>query len=826
MTVVAAWQGALTDTAIRVRAHITGTTARLALSLDPGLIDLFYTDNGTADPTGWVDLVANGLVPNTQYWWAIEDTGVLDLATTGAFQTMPTQGQQASYTIAVSSCAGDVDNTTGWGISNHPVFDTIRERSPLFFADTGDLAYPNNTTADIARYRGFYDQVLAQSRQHLLYRMVPLVYTWDDHDYATNNSDRTAPGRPTAAQAFRERVPSYALSDPDNIGCWQSFECGRILYIASDCRSYRSPSTDPDGPSKTMLGAEQKAWMANVLANSQAKALIWLNPDPWMGGAQDTWAGYDHERNELVALFDQYGWLDRMVCLNGDYHGLAMDDGGGNSWGGFPVAVFGSMDSIAEGVVGNPTDQYDLGPTSPGSNRYGTVRINDNGATIDLILTGYIGNDVWNTTALHIVVTTDEGPPPPPPPVVRSVGEFRTHVTWLGCDLVSGRVITELPDITGTVSRVLGAYTSAALTLPVPLAGPGALGPVAFQATDPGRTMIVAVVNDAPTWAGIVLTRSGGVDAVLQLGCVSLEGYLDRRYVGDHTWLGQDEAGVIGAGLADDAGPQGIGLIVDAPPTGVRRDRTYVGNDDATVYSRLRELMSVQGGPEWTIDVDWLDDNTQDVVVKTLRIRSRIGIASSTPAAVFQNALGASETRYTYAEDYSDGKGANYIIATSTGEGEDRPTSSPASDIRTGWPRYERRFSPSTSVTDLAVLDAHAADDLAVRVAGINTFKLTTRWNARPRLNLDWRLGDDVAWDLKGHRHPYGVAGIGRVVGWELDMAAGVVTPVLLEPDSDDGITQGSPPVIIPGEEGGDDGGGVTTFGAGPYGAGPYGGGG
>lgn len=394
---------------------------------------------------------------------------------------------------------------------------------------------------------------------------------------------------------------------------------------------------------------------------------------------------------------------------------------------------------------------------------------------------------IWNIFRTFLTAPVPEPEPDPEPEIPAAIGvaELRTRVQWLSCDLVTGRVIAELPDLTGSISRVIGAYTSTSLELPIPLAGPAALGDLAFAATEPGITMLVAVVNDIPTWGGIVLTRDGGTDAALTLGCVSLEGYLDHKYVGDHTWTQRDAVSVIAAGLIGDANLEGIGLEVDAPTSGLILDRAYLDQDDATVYRRLGELMQVENGPEWTIDLDWAD-GTRQVVRKIIRVRPRIGTANPRPDAVFSTRGGAN-TRYRYREDYSGGRGANHILATSTGEGEDRPQSDPAVDIRPGWPRWERRFSPSTAITSKPVLNNHATAELARRLWGAKTWTLETRWNADPRLNLAWRLGDDVAWDLVGHRHPQGVTGQGRVIGWELDMRAGVVKPILWQPDDETG---------------------------------------
>lgn len=394
---------------------------------------------------------------------------------------------------------------------------------------------------------------------------------------------------------------------------------------------------------------------------------------------------------------------------------------------------------------------------------------------------------IWNIYRTFLTVQGTGPGPDPEGPGTPDVGVARavTSVTWLGCDLVTGRTIAELPDMSGAVSRVLGAATSSSLELPIPLAGPAALRGAAFQATEPGTTMIVAVVNDLPTWGGIVLTREGGTDATLRLGCVSLEGYLDRRYVRDHAWTQRDAVSVVAAGLIGDANVNGIGLEVDAPRSGLNIDRTYLDQDDATVYRRLGELMKVTDGPEWTIDLDWADD-TRQVVRKIIRVRARIGAAATSPNAVFST-QGSAGTRYTYREDYSDGRGANHIMATSIGEGEDRPQSTPAVEVQPGWPRYERRFSPSTSITTKSVLDGHASAELARRVWGAKTWQLETRWDASPRLNVDWQLGDDVGWELAGHRHPQGVTGVGRVIGWELDMRQGIVKPLLWQPDNETG---------------------------------------
>lgn len=370
-----------------------------------------------------------------------------------------------------------------------------------------------------------------------------------------------------------------------------------------------------------------------------------------------------------------------------------------------------------------------------------------------------------------------------------------TVVTWLGCDLVTGSIVEELPDLvpSGQIEALLGAYTSARLTLPIPLGGNGAAPKNWEAATIPGRSMIVALLAGQPIWAGIVLYRNGGTPGTVDLACTSIEGYLDRRYAGDHTWTQQDEASVIASGLLADAGTEGIGLVVDAPATGTLRDRTYYDKDDKSIYSALRELMSVDGGPEWTVLLGWTD-GTETAVSKTVLVRSRIGYASSTPNAVFTtgtasavvSSRGASNTAYTYTEDYTSGHGANHVVATSSGEGDSRPQSTPARDeglLGSGWPRWEYRFTPGTSISEQATLDAHATAALAVMSQGTRTLTITSRADRYPILGTDWWIGDDIGYELTGHRHPNGLTGVGRAIGWQLDAKAGTIQPILYTPD-------------------------------------------
>jgi hypothetical protein len=367
-------------------------------------------------------------------------------------------------------------------------------------------------------------------------------------------------------------------------------------------------------------------------------------------------------------------------------------------------------------------------------------------------------------------------------------------ITWLGCDLVTGKIIAELPELypNGTLDCRLCAYSSADLRLPL-ASGSYAAPPLDWQsAIAPNRTLLVCVTNDTPIWGAIPKVGAGGTESSYNIPAATVESYLDSRYVGNHNWVNQDIASVIATGLAADANVEGINLIVDAPAVGTLLTREYFDYQDKTVYSALRELSGGTDGIEWIIRLGWTD-STMTAVSKTLMIRRRIGIAASVPSAVFDvssasavvESEGESSTTYTVTRDFSSGRGANHVVAVSSGQGDTRPQSSPARDeaqIAAGAPRWEHRFTPATSITDTTQLDWHAAGALAAMKDGQQTIKIVSRADAYPMLGRDWNVGDDIGYNLTGHAHLDGIEGVARATAYRFDPQARTVEPVLLAP--------------------------------------------
>lgn len=395
-----------------------GGPVRVAVSDNSLMSSPVFTASQAVNAQGVAKVSITGLQPYTRYFWQVEDNAVIDTARTGQLITAPIAGTAASFRVG---CSGDAGlspsfpgigatlDATGQRVSNHPVFDTCRTAGIadpwLGFIHMGDIHYYDLGDAfpgTVANYRTAYDDVFIQPLQLNLYSSMPFITAWDDHDYGPNNSDGTLATKANALTAYGEVIPHYPLVGVD--GIYHSWQWGRVLFVLSDVRYNRSPNSDPDGPAKTMLGATQKVWMDSLLGSSNAKLLVWVNPQQWLGTATDSWASFQTEQAELVTMFANTGWAGRMCILSADYHGVAIDSGA-NSPGSIPVLQAAALDATPGAGSGGT---YDGGVFS-GRNQYGTLEVVDLGYALNVTLTGWRGTEVL--TSYSFVVEGDPLPP-------------------------------------------------------------------------------------------------------------------------------------------------------------------------------------------------------------------------------------------------------------------------------------------------------------------------------------------------------------------------------------------------------------------------------
>lgn len=219
----------------------------------------------------------------------------------------------ADASVAVRfQIGGDVG---GQSWCRHPehgyrIFESMAAREPDFFIANGDLIYadgicpaegpdgwrnipgdfpsvsdPSVDWHDAATVREVFFAHWRYNRadRHLRAYLAatPVYAQWDDHEVANDFgaawSDWPAAerrtGYATVAREGRDAFLAYNPIDTETTQgkLYRSARWGRELELfVLDGRSYRSRNDQIDGPDKTLLGAEQRAWLVDGLTRSTA----------------------------------------------------------------------------------------------------------------------------------------------------------------------------------------------------------------------------------------------------------------------------------------------------------------------------------------------------------------------------------------------------------------------------------------------------------------------------------------------------------------------------------------------------------------------------
>ena len=218
-----------------------------------------------------------------------------------------------------------------------PIWDAILERNPDVFLFIGDNIYAD--TEDMAVMRAKYAQLGSQPGYQRLRGQVPVLATWDDHDYGKNDAGNDYPKKDSAQIEFLKffRVPSSA-APWHRAGVYDAHVFGpagrRVQIILLDTRYFRSPLARwPEGdrptrgpymphldPHATVLGSQQWAWLEEQLRRPAEVRVIAssIQVIPEEHG-WESWANFPHERDRLFSLIRETGARGAFF-LSGDRH--------------------------------------------------------------------------------------------------------------------------------------------------------------------------------------------------------------------------------------------------------------------------------------------------------------------------------------------------------------------------------------------------------------------------------------------------------------------------------------------------------------------------
>ena len=198
----------------------------------------------------------------------------------------------------------------------------------------GDNIYAD--TEDMVVMRAKYGQLAANPDFARLRHTVPILATWDDHDYGVNDSGADYPMRDAAQKEFMDfwQVPGDSPRRQRK-GVYDAHIFGpegkRLQVILLDTRYFRSPlKTGPrrvggpyhpdDDPDKTMLGADQWKWVeAQLRQPAELRVIVTSIQCIPQAAGQETWSNLPRERRRLLELIENTN-AGGVILLSGDRH--------------------------------------------------------------------------------------------------------------------------------------------------------------------------------------------------------------------------------------------------------------------------------------------------------------------------------------------------------------------------------------------------------------------------------------------------------------------------------------------------------------------------
>jgi alkaline phosphatase D len=318
-----------------------------------------------------VHVDADRLKPNRWYFYRfiVGD----QVSPVGRTRTAPRAGRPVdSLRFLFASCQN-------WQSGYWPLWAHAPNDEPDVVLHLGDYIYEGGISAsgvrrhnsgeirDLAAYRNRYGLYKGDPALQAAHAACPWIVTWDDHEVENNYADLVAqvPGevpdfaarRGAAYQAWWEHMPVRMLPPVGaDLTIYRSFDWGTLArFHILDTRQYRDPQAcggslapscpDRTRPDRTLLGADQEAWLGQGLASSPATWDVLANQVvmtsmPFAGQFYnpDQWDGYAAARARVLQQISD-AQIDNLVVLTGDIHAAGIGELVGENPDGTPSAV-------------------------------------------------------------------------------------------------------------------------------------------------------------------------------------------------------------------------------------------------------------------------------------------------------------------------------------------------------------------------------------------------------------------------------------------------------------------------------------------------------
>ena len=363
-------------TRVTPAARPKGVLVRYVVATDPRLRRVVGRGvvRTTPERDYTVKIDADGLRPGTTYYYAFEARGVR--SPIGRTRTLPV-GRTRRLRLAVVSCS---NHAAGY----FNAYRRVAERADLdAVLHLGDYLYeygpdqygstrvpePPYEMLTVSDYRTRHAQYKRDPDAQEVHRQHPMICIWDDHEIANDAWQDGAENHTEGAEgswvrrvkvglrAYFEWMP-VRLPDPRQARQNQrAFEFGDLVDLTMleerlSARSQQLPATIPApglgnvfaqvgefaNPERTLLGAEQEAWLAGRLRQATARwkfigqgvmfAQLKAQGAPLAAGGglffnPDQWDGYQPARDRVYDVLKgdaSHPPVPNCVILTGDIH--------------------------------------------------------------------------------------------------------------------------------------------------------------------------------------------------------------------------------------------------------------------------------------------------------------------------------------------------------------------------------------------------------------------------------------------------------------------------------------------------------------------------
>lgn len=227
-----------------------------------------------------------------------------------------------------------------------PIFHAVVAAEPDLYLSLGDAIYGDfdgETTFDVTpeSLRAEWQKLADDPDWQYLVDNVPVMATWDNHDYGHHSAGEEFPLKAESQQIFLDFFGEPADSDrrmTPGIHTSKTFgpDGQRVQIILLDTRYFKSPprlAERPEGaggslgkyapnddPAAALLGEAQWDWLEEQLRKPAEIRFIsssgQIVPDQ---KGMDEWGNYPHERQRLFDLIESTG-AGGVVLLTGNVH--------------------------------------------------------------------------------------------------------------------------------------------------------------------------------------------------------------------------------------------------------------------------------------------------------------------------------------------------------------------------------------------------------------------------------------------------------------------------------------------------------------------------